>query len=375
MKNDAGSEGVMMAEGFEKELKHRMKGIRPADRKSMEAAKAHWKTVGKPLYSLGKLEDAVIRMAGIKGTADYTTGKKGLVIMCADNGVVAEGVTQTGQEVTAIVAENFTRRATSVCLMAEIAGADLFPVDIGMASDVPAVTKTEYKVMSGTKDMLYEPAMTREQAARAVLTGIHMAEKLAGQGYGLLATGEMGIGNTTTSSAVAAVLLEKDAAEVTGRGAGLSAEGLDRKVDVIRRSIELHQPDKEDVLDVLSKVGGLDIAGLAGVFLGGALYHIPVIIDGFISSVAALCAARMCPAAADCMMPSHKSGEPAGGMVLDALELSPFIDCNMSLGEGSGAVAAIPLLEMGLSVYREMSTFDEIHVEQYEDFNEEMKRE
>ena len=364
-----------MAGEYENELRARIEKICPADKKSMADAAAHWKTVGKPLYSLGKLEDAVIRMAGIRGTADYRIRKKGLVIMCADNGVVAEGVTQTGQEVTAIVAENFTRRATSVCLMAEIVGADLFPVDIGMASDVPAVTKTEYKVMSGTKDMLYEPAMTKEQAARAVLTGIHMVEKLAGEGYDLLATGEMGIGNTTTSSAVAAVLLKKDAAEVTGRGAGLSAEGLDRKVDVIRRSIGLHHPDREDVLDVLSKVGGLDIAGLAGVFLGGALYHIPVIIDGFISSVAALCAAKLCPAAADYMMPSHKSGEPAGGMVLDALELSPFIDCNMSLGEGSGAVAAIPLLEMGLSVYREMSTFDEIHVEQYEDFNEEMKQE
>ena len=161
-----------MAGEYENELRDRIEKICPADKKSMADAAAHWKTVGKPLYSLGKLEDAVIRMAGIRGTADYRIGKKGLVIMCADNGVVAEGVTQTGQEVTAIVAENFTRRATSVCLMAEIAGADLFPVDIGMASDVPTVTKTEYKVMSGTKDMLYEPAMTREQAARAVLTGI-----------------------------------------------------------------------------------------------------------------------------------------------------------------------------------------------------------
>lgn len=359
---------MMMSEEFEKELKQRLGEICPADRKSMEAAAAHWKTVGKPLNSLGKLEDAVVRMAGIRGTADYTIRKKGLVIMCADNGVVAEGVTQTGQEVTAIVAENFTRRATSVCLMAEIAGTDLFPVDIGMVSDVPDVTNPEYKVMSGTKDMLLEPAMTREQAARAVLTGIAIAEKLAGQGYDLLATGEMGIGNTTTSSAVAAVLLGRDAAEVTGRGAGLSSEGLNRKVDVIRRSIGQHHPDKEDVLDVLSKVGGLDIAGLAGVFLGGALCHIPVIIDGFISSVAALCATKLCPAAADYMMPSHRSGEPAGGMVLEALGLSPFIDCNMSLGEGSGAVAAIPLFEMGLAVYREMSTFDEIHVEQYQEY-------
>lgn len=356
-----------MAEHFEKELKEKITGIRPADKDSMDAAAAHWKIVGKPLYSLGKLEDAVIRMAGIRETPDYTIEKKGLVIMCADNGVVAEGVTQTGQEVTAIVAENFTRRATSVCLMAEKAGVDLFPVDVGMATDVPGVTKAEYKVMSGTNDMLEEPAMTREQAAQAVLVGMKMAEELAVKGYDLIATGEMGIGNTTTSSAVASVLLDRDVQEMTGRGAGLSSGGLKRKIAVIRRSIRLHRPDREDVLDVLSKVGGLDIAGLAGVFLGGALHRVPVIIDGFISSVAALCAKELCPAASDSMMPSHRSGEPAGGLVLDSLSLSPFIDCGMSLGEGSGAVAVIPMLEMGLSVYREMSTFEEIHVDQYED--------
>lgn len=357
-----------MGEDFEKELKQKLGRIRPADQASMDAARAHWKTVGKPLNSLGKLEDAVTRMAGIRRTPDYELKKKALVIMCADNGVVTEGVTQCGQDVTAIVAENFTRRSTSVCLMAEIAGVDLFPVDIGMAVDVPAVTRPEYKIMNGTKDMLLEPAMTREQAARAVLTGIRIAEELADQGYDLFATGEMGIGNTTTSSAVAAVLLGREAEEVTGRGAGLSTAGLNRKIQVIRESIKRHRPDREDVLDVLSKVGGLDIAGLAGVFLGGALCGVPVLIDGFISSAAALCAARMCPAAADSMMPSHRSGEPAGGMMLDELKLSPFIDCRMSLGEGSGAVAVIPLLEMGLSVYREMSTFDEIHVEQYEEF-------
>ena len=357
-----------MCEDYEKKLKQKTEEIRPAHRPSMEAAWRHWKTVGKPLNSLGKLEDAVVRMAGIRETADYTIGKKALIIMCADNGVVAEGVTQTGQEVTAIVAENFTRRATSVCLMAEIAGVDLFPVDIGMASDVEAVTKPEYKVMSGTKDILLEAAMSRSQAARAVLTGLNIAEKLVKEGYNLLATGEMGIGNTTTSSAVASVLLEQDVEKMTGRGAGLSTEGLNRKIAVIRRAIEMHQPDKEDVLDVLSKVGGLDIAGLTGVFLGGALSRTPVLIDGFISSVAALCAAKLCPAAADSMMPSHRSGEPAGGLVLDELGLSPFIDCHMSLGEGSGAVAAVPLLEMGLAVYRDMSTFDEIHVDQYEEF-------
>lgn len=348
-------------------LEEALDKVRPADRKSMEAAKQRWKTVGKPLFSLGKLEDAVIRMAGIKGTASYTLEKKALVIFCADNGVVEEGVTQTGQEVTAIVTENFTRNAASVCMMAEVAGADVFPVDIGVARDVDHVTRPEYKVAYGTKNMTREPAMTREEAERAILTGIRIVQELADKGYEIIATGEMGIGNTTTSSAVVSVLLGRDPEEVTGRGAGLTTEGLVRKVDAIRRAVRVNVPDPEDAVDVLAKVGGLDIAGLAGIFLGGALCRIPVVIDGFISSAAALCAARMASAAEDYMMPSHRSSEPAGGMVLETLGLSPFIDCGMSLGEGSGAVAVLPLLEMGLEVYSRMSTFDEIQVEQYKE--------
>ena len=183
----------------------------------------------------------------------------------------------------------------------------------------------------------------------------------------MIATGEMGIGNTTTSSAVVSVLLDESVENVTGRGAGLSSEGLNRKIRAIERSIEKHQPDKEDILDVLSKVGGLDIAGMTGVFLGGAIYHIPVLIDGFISSAAALCAVRMVPETADYILASHCSGEPAGRMVLEELKLPYLIDAKMSLGEGSGAVAAIPLLEMGVNVYRKMSTFEEIKVEQYEE--------
>lgn len=351
----------------EEELRELIKQIKPAGREAMERAKERWRTVAKPLHSLGKLEDAVIKIAGMRGSAEFSLEKKGLVIMCADNGVVAEGVTQTGQEVTAIVTENFTRRETSACLMAERAGVDLFPVDIGVARDVPGVTVPEYKVAYGTENMKNGPAMTREQAARAVLTGIRIAGKLAAEGYEILATGEMGIGNTTTSSAAAAVLLDRDPAEVTGRGAGLDSEGLERKIRVIREAVERNCPDREDVTDVLSKVGGLDIAGLTGVFLGGALCRIPVVIDGFISSVAALCAVRMAPDTLDYILPSHRSKEPAGEMVLKELGLSPYIDCGMNLGEGTGAVAVMPLLEMGLSVYQNMSTFEEISVEQYEE--------
>ena len=322
--------------------------IKPLDENAMEEARAHWMTVGKPLFSLGSLEDAVIQIAGIKGTSDFELRKRGLIIMCADNGVVEEGVTQTGQEVTAIVADNFTRGETSVCIMAEEAKVDLFPVDVGMATDVPSVTKKEYKVMYGTHNFAKEAAMTREEAVEAIEVGIQMVKKCAEAGYEILATGEMGIGNTTTSSAVASVLLGEDPKVMTGKGAGLTKKGLQKKVQVIREAVERMQPDKTDV------------------YLGGAIYRIPVLIDGFISAVAALVAVRLVPECAGYILPSHLSDEPASRKILDALEKKPFLTCGMCLGEGTGAVAAMPLLEMGLQVYRKMGTFDDIHVEQYE---------
>lgn len=355
-----------MASQEELILEEMKRGIEPVDEGSKEAAGERWRSVAKPLFSLGKLEDAVILMAGMKRTSDFALKKKGLIIMCADNGVVAEGVTQTGQEITAIVADNFTKKAASVSIMCEVAGAELFPVDIGMKVDVPSVTRQGQKVAYGTKNMAKEPAMTRLEACQAILAGIRMVEGLGARGYDILATGEMGIGNTTTSSAVASVLLGRPIEEVTGKGAGLTNEGLERKIAVIRHAVALHKPDAGDVPDVLSKVGGLDIAGLVGVYMGGAIYHIPIVIDGFISAVAALCAVRMSPDIKGYMLPSHVSREPAGRMLLEELGLSPLLDCGMCLGEGSGAVAALPLLEMGVQVYRRMSTFEETKIKAYE---------
>lgn len=208
--------------------------------------------------------------------------------------------------------------------------------------------------------------MIKSQAWEAVKIGIRMVSKLKEQGYEILATGEMGIGNTTTSSAVAGVLLNRQVEELTGKGAGLDSEGLKKKIAVIKGAIQKHKPDPDDAVDVLAKVGGFDLAGLTGVFLGGALYRVPVVIDGFISSVAALCAARITEKAKDYMLPSHVSNEPGGQMILDALGFSPFLTCGMFLGEGSGAVALMPLLDMALRVYREMGTFEEIQVEKYQ---------
>lgn len=346
-------------------LEEAVNKIQPLNRKAAETAEKRWNSIAKPLHSLGKMETLVAQIAGITGNADIDIRKKALVAMCADNGVVEEGVTQTGQEVTAIVAENFLTGDTSACVMCRRTGTDVFPVDVGMVTDtkVPA----DLKVMYGTKNMTKGPAMSREEAVRGIEAGIEMVRRLKEKGYGILATGEMGIGNTTTSSAVASVLLERPAEEMTGRGAGLSSEGLERKIRAVKKAVELNCPERKDPVDVLAKVGGLDIAGMAGVFLGGAALRIPVVMDGFISCTAALVAQRICPAAGDYMIASHISREPAAELILKALGKEAVIHGDMCLGEGSGAVALFPFLDMGVAVYEEMSTFEDIKVEQYEE--------
>ncbi len=322
-----------------------------------------WDSIAKPLHSLGKLEDYLVQIAGITGQADFSLNKKGLVIMCADNGVVEEGVTQSGQEVTALVSENFLNCKATAAVLCKKAGADVIPVDIGIAKDTALLNR---KIAYGTKNMAKEPAMTREEAEKAIWIGIDMVKELANKGYRILATGEMGIGNTTTSSALAAVFLGKEVQEVTGRGAGLTTKGLERKISVIKKAIALHSPGFHDTIDILAALGGLDIAGLTGVFLGGALYHIPIVIDGFISSVAALAATRICPACKDYMLVSHMSKEPASQMLLQELGMEAALQCEMCLGEGTGAVMLFPLLDLAYEVYTKMSTFDEIELEAYQ---------
>ena len=347
-------------------LEEVIQGIVPADQEAMGRAKARWDSIAKPLGSLGALEDAVIRIAGMTGSPDVDISKRAVVVMCADNGVVAEGVTQTGQEVTAIVAENMSTGDTSVCAMSRAAGAEVVPVDIGTVTPLKGARIRQKCVRRGTANMTQGPAMSREEAVQAILAGVEIARELRGRGVKLLATGEMGIGNTTTSSALAAVLLNRPVEDMTGRGAGLSSEGLQRKIRAIETAVRVNRPDPGDVLDVLHKVGGLDIAGLAGVFLGGALCRTPVLVDGFISSVAALVAARLCPQCKDYMLGSHASEEPASQLVLSELNLRPFLYAGMRLGEGTGAVAVMPLLDMGLAVYREMTTFEDTNIEAYQ---------
>jgi len=338
-------------------LEYVIEQVGDLDKVSMEKAQKHWISIAKPLFSLGKLEKLITHISGIKGSEKFSLDKKALVVMCSDNGVVEEGVTQTGQDITAVVTGNFARGLTSACIMSEIAGVDLFPIDIGVAVDVPGVTDKNLKVAYGTRNIAEEPAMTIEQAVSAIEIGINKVIELKNNGYDIIATGEMGIGNTTTSSAVASVLLDCPVETVTGKGAGLTSEGLKKKIAIIKKAIEVNNPDKNNPLEVLAKVGGLDIAGLVGVFIGSAFCRLPVVIDGFISAVSALIAGRICPKALSFFIPSHLSKEPAGKRVLDELGLSPIITADMCLGEGTGAVALFPLLDMAYGVYDKMHTF------------------
>lgn len=392
-----------------------IRNIGSVDEASRKACLNYWDQMGKPLHSLGKMETMWAQLAAIQRTVHPSVNKRALVVMCADNGVVAEGVTQTGQEVTAIVAENFFDDLTCTSLLCKNNRCDRYIVDIGMAVDTPRTIRC--KVAYGTKNMAKEPAMTREEALAAIRVGIGMAEQLKKEGYQILATGEMGIGNTTTSSAVTAVLLKNKIVQeylekknlhsnyedakssqesdmcldvgtstenimnpgvwvdmsvcveaVTGRGAGLSDEGLKHKKDAILRAISINHPKPSDPIDVLAKVGGFDLAGLAGVFLGGAAMGLPVVIDGFISLAAALLAARIAPECVAYMIPSHQSKEPGARLILEALHLEPGLCMDMCLGEGSGAVALLPFLDMAAEIYEHMGTFEDIRVEAYEDF-------
>lgn len=336
------------------------------DLSTYQAALSYWDQIAKPLHGLGVFEKVISKIAALQNSLHVSIDKRALLVLCADNGVVKMNVTQTDQSVTATMADAIYHHTSCACQMAATANIDVFPIDMGMVTRVPGVT--DRHIANGTNNIATTAAMTREQALLAIKTGMELVKQYKEAGYQLLATGEMGIGNTTTSSAIASVLLDLPVEQVTGRGAGLSDEGLMRKIQVIRQSIALHQPDVTDPVDVLSKLGGFDIAGMCGMFLGGALYQIPIIIDGLISSVAALVAKRLCKNATNAMIASHCSKEPAAVSILNELGLTPVVYGELKLGEGTGALMMIPLLDMALGVYHHSATFSNNHITQYEEF-------
>ena len=338
------------------------------DKKIEHAIKNNWDHVAKPLDGLGEFEGLLARIGAILGSTEINLTKKAVIVMCADNGVVAEGVSQSGQEITKAVTENLGKRNTSVCKMAKAAGADIIPVDIGVNTNDYMNGVLSRKIRKGTNDFFKEPAMTEAEAVRAITIGMELVKECKENGYTLIGTGEMGIGNTTTSAAMAAALLSVPAQKVVGRGAGLSDTGLIRKTEVIVQALEKYQFQKTEALRILYSVGGLDIAGLCGVFLGGAKYHVPIVADGVISAVAALTAERLCPGTKEFVIPSHKGKEPASDLLMKELGLKPVIDAGLALGEGTGAVMMFSLLDMAMTLYESGATFVDFEIEEYHRF-------
>lgn len=337
------------------------------DKAAESAAKHHWNSIAKPLGGLGLLEDMISKIAGMRGTPNLSLNRRTAVIMCADNGVVCEGVSQSDSSVTASVAKEIALGRSSVNLLAGQFGAEVIAVDIGMCTDVDDRRVLDRKIAYGTGNISAGPAMTREQAQNAVNAGIQLVRELSQSGTDIIITGEMGIGNTTTSAAVASVILGISPERAAGRGAGLDSAGLSRKIDAVKRAIAVNQPDSSDPFDLLSKLGGFDIAGMTGLFLGGAECGISVVIDGVISAVSACLAEMAAPGCRDFMLPSHVSNEPAAPLLLEKLGLKAPITAGFHLGEGTGGVMLLPLLDGALAVYNGAHSFDDMDLERYKE--------
>lgn len=338
------------------------------DNGAKKRAAERWNSIAKPLHSLGLLEDAVIKIAGIAGSENVELDKRCAVVMCADHGVVDEGVTQTGSGVTAIVAAAMAGGTSNINRIAERFCAEVIPIDIGIASDIEIDGLINKKIAYGTKNIAQGAAMTVGQAEKAIETGMDAVLECKKKGFKIIVTGEMGIGNTTPSSAIAAALLGLSAREVTGVGAGLDSAGLNRKIAVVERALAVNAPEKSKPVELLAKLGGFDIGGMTGIFLGGAVYGIPIVIDGFISAVAAALAFEIAPASREFMLCSHASGEPAASKILEYMGLEPMITAKMRLGEGTGGAMLLPLLDGALAVYNSAHKFDELPMERYVDY-------
>ena len=322
----------------------------------------------KPKGSLGTLEEIALQIGLIQQTLSPVLHHPVNVIYASDHGIADEGVSKSPKEVTRQVIHNFLNGGAGICFLSRQHGFEIKIVDGGVDFDFPAIPELiNRKIRKGTRNFLYEAAMTQDEMELAIQYGADIVTDCYDKGSNVISFGEMGIGNTTTSSAVASVLLGKPVEDMTGRGAGLSGEGLVRKINAIKKAIALNNPDRSDAIDVLAKVGGYDIAGMAGVYIGGAALGMPVVMDGFISCVAALVAVKICPQISDYIIASHVSKEPAAHMILKELDKEAVIHAGMCLGEGTGAVTLFPLIDLSCAVYNSMSTFGDINVEQYEE--------
>ncbi|MDR1753420.1 MAG: nicotinate-nucleotide--dimethylbenzimidazole phosphoribosyltransferase [Eubacterium sp.] len=339
--------------------------IKP-DSESALRCKERLDNIAKPIDGLGEFECVLPKLAGIYGDDNFNIDKKAIVVMCADNGVTVEGVSLTGHKTTTAIAEHIVGGTAVVSIMARHTGVSIYTVDIGMYDTINAPGLIHAKISNGTNNIAKGPAMTKAQLLSAIHIGMKMVRKLKDGGYRIIATGEMGIGNTTTSSAVASVLLGISPRETTGRGTGLSPDAFAHKIEVIKKAIDINKPDRSNTIDVVMKIGGFDIAGLIGMFLGGAVYKIPIVIDGVISATAALAASMISKNCVDYMLASHLGKEPANKYIFEKLGLNPVIRANMSLGEGAGAVMLLPMLDLAVEVYRQNTTFEKVNMKRYE---------
>lgn len=335
-----------------------VKGIEPGRSEFAKKAQERLDSLTKPMGSLGRLEEFAKKIVAITEDPMPDLGKKVIFTFAGDHGVAEEGVSAYPKEVTRQMVLNFLRGGAAINVLARHAGAEVVVVDIGVDFDfgrIPGLISK--KVVMGTKNLRRSPAMTLAEAEACIRVGIDLAEEYAGKGYRIFATGDMGIANTTPSAAIASVLTGRPVAEVTGRGTGIGDEALKNKIRVIEDSIFLNRPDPGDPVDVLSKIGGAEIGGIAGLITGAASRRIPVVIDGFISTAAALIAYRLDPAVRDYMFAAHNSVEVGHKAMLEAMELRPILDLDMRLGEGTGAALALLIIEAGLKIYKEMATF------------------
>ena len=370
----------------EKKLSELLNMVRPLDKDAMKGAADRQAYLAKPPGSLGQLEDISVKIAGITGKIkDNDVAEQGIVVMSSDNGVVEEGVASAPQSVTMSQTINFTRRYTGVSSMAKYFNIDLLVVDLGVAMDIPEELYTEHmlnedgnipvkivnrKLSRGTRNLAKEAAMTREQAVTAILTGIEAAKAMKDSGRQIFGVGEMGIGNTTTSAAVLGAITNTEAAVLVGRGGGLNDEGLEKKTAVVDNAIK--KCASMDVIDILANIGGYDICAMTGAFLGAAIYRLPVVIDGYISVVAACAAQEICPAVTDFMFTSHKSFEIGYNIAIERLGLKPMFDLGMRLGEGSGCPIAFKIIETAVASMNIMKTLEEAAING--DYLEEIRR-
>ena len=342
------------------DLRDYISAVSPLDDGAMAAARERQAQLAKPPGSLGRLEELSVQVAGITGKVHNQIEKKHLLVFAADNGVVAEGVSSAPQSVTLMQTINLTRHKTGASTLCRHFGCEITVCDVGVNADIREPAVLNRKIAYGTQNIVHGPAMTRQQAVQAILTGIELARNINADVLGI---GEMGIGNTTTSAAVLSVLLDAEVEAVTGRGGGITDESFLKKKQVIKDAIAINQPDKNDVIDVLAKVGGFDIAAMCGAFIGAAVAHRPVVIDGFISAVAALCACKLCPNVKGYLIPSHASYEIGYKLAMDAMELQPLFLLGMRLGEGSGCPLAFEILDAACTVINDMATFDQAGID------------